>query len=150
MRNTDKDIDFVARGYRRGLFDADAGWRRLGIAPMSIWRRWRAAAIIAGAVALSATAAIVYSEYVADEPSQTPVEAAAPASVMEVVKAIDFENAPLPDVIAAIEETYGVKVGNAPADAENYTLSLHYEGTPADLVAAINEILGTKMTVTER
>lgn len=149
MDRTEKDIDFVARHYRRGLFDADAAWRRLGIAPASMWRRWRAAAIIAVVVALSATAAIVYSEYVAGDAAATPADNVT-TNAMEALKAIDFENAPLTDVIASIEDTYGVKVENAPDDAADYSLSLHYEGTPADLITVINEILGTQMTVTER
>ena len=64
MTDNDNNIRFVVRHYRKGLFSADAAWRRLGIAPsMSIWRRYRVAAVLAGAIALSAAAAIIYHQY---------------------------------------------------------------------------------------
>ncbi len=92
---------------------------------------------------------ILYREYrLNDIPQQTvPVET---VSQLAEVKVIDFENAPLPDVIKRIESVYGVKVEDVPASPEGYVLSLHYEGTPTDLISVINDILETKMTVTEK
>lgn len=144
-----KEVDFIARRYRTGRFVPDAGWRRLGIAPVSLWRRYRVAAAVAATVILSASAAILYREYrLNDIPQQTaPVET---VSSLAEVKVIDFENAPLPDVIKKIESVYGVKVEGVPASPEEYVLSLHYEGTPTDLISVINDILETKMTVTEK
>lgn len=100
-------------------------------------------------VILSASAAILYREYrLNDIPQQTaPVET---VSSLAEVKVIDFENAPLPDVIKKIESVYGVKVEGVPASPEEYVLSLHYEGTPTDLISVINDILDTQMTVTEK
>ena len=66
-----------------------------------------------------------------------------------VVRAIDFDDTPLPVVVARIREVYGVDVAGMPADAAKYRLTLHYEGNVADLVESINEILGTQMTVEE-
>ena len=60
---------------------------------------------------------------------------------------IDFENATLPAVVAKIKEVYGVEVVNLPESADEYKLSLHYEGTAADLVDTINETLGTDIKV---
>lgn len=147
MKN--KEVDFIARRYKRGRFSPDAGWHRLGIASVSIWRRYRVAAAVAATVILSATATILYREYrLNDIPQQTvPVET---VSQLAEVKVIDFENAPLPDVIKRIESVYGVKVEDVPASHEGYVLSLHYEGTPTDLISVINDILETKMTVTEK
>lgn len=147
MKN--KEVDFIARRYKKGRFSPDAGWRRLGIAPVSLWRRYRVAAAVAATVILSATAAIVYKEYRLDEvPQQTaPVKNTSP--LMDV-KVIDFENAPLPDVVKKIESVYGVKVEGVPASPEEYVLSLHYEGTPTDLISVINDILETGMTVSEK
>lgn len=143
-------MDFVARHYREGRFDVSAGWRRLGIAPVySAWRRFRVAAAVAAAVILSATAVVVYRHYDMEESSRQ-TEAAQPVSPMAAVRVIDFEDAPLPEVVGSIESLYGVKVGNLPDSPEEYTLSLHYEGTPADLLGTINEILGTRMTVEEK
>ena len=69
---------------------------------------------------------------------------------METVRVVDFENAPLPVVVERIREVYGVEVSGLPQDADDYVLSLHYEGTPVDLVDTINDILGTEMTVEEK
>ena len=145
-----KDIDFVARHYSKGRFSAAAGWRRLGIARESVWRRFRIAAAIAGIIVVSATAAVVYRQYhvAADNLPQTVTPAA--VSPLEEVRVIDFDNASLEEVVAKIETVYDVEVSNLPADEERYELSLHYQGTPADLIEVINEILGTEMTVSER
>ena len=66
---------------------------------------------------------------------------------MEPVKVVDFENAPLPVVVERIREVYGVEVDGLPENADDYVLSLHYEGTPVDLVDTINDLLSTEMTV---
>lgn len=144
-----REIDFIARHYRRGLFLPARGWRRLGIGPSAALRRLRVAAAAALVVALSAAAAVFYSDYRAEQP---PVQGndTMTASPLTVVKVIDFENAPLPDVIAEIESVYGVKVENLPERPEEFELSLHYEGTPADLITVINDILGTRLTVAEK
>lgn len=147
MKN--KEVDFIARRYKKGRFSTEAGWRRLGIAPASVWRKYRVAAAVAATVILSATATILYREYRMDDvPQQTiPVKTVSP---LAEVKVIDFENAPLPEVVKKIESVYGVKVEGIPASPEGYELSLHYEGTPTDLISVINDILGTEMSVTEK
>lgn len=148
MKN--QEIDFIAHRYKKGKFSTDAGWRHLGIAPVSIWRRYnRVAAAIAATVILSATATVLYREYGMDNvPQQSiPVETISP---MAKVRVIDFENAPLPEVVKKIETVYSVKVEGIPASTEGYELSLHYEGTPTDLISVINDILGTEMSVTEK
>lgn len=153
----DREVDFIARHYRKGKFSPYAGWRRLGIAPPYKWRRYRVAAAVAATVVLSAAATILYREYQthrvynADDAAQQsePVIPDAVTPLAEV-RVIDFENAHLPDVVEKIESVYGVKVNGIPASPEEYVLSLHYEGTPADLISVINDILGTQMTVAER
>ena len=67
----------------------------------------------------------------------------------KVVRVIDFEEAPLTDVVEKIREVYGVEVVGLPANPGQYTLSLHYEGSAIDLVETINDILDTDMTVIE-
>lgn len=146
-----KEVDFIARRYKKGRFSPDAGWHRLGIAPVSIWRRYRVAAAVAATVILSATATILYREYrLEDVPQQTMPVKTQTISPLAEVKVIDFENAPLPEVVKIIESVYGVMVEGVPASPEEYVLSLHYEGTPTDLISVINEILGTQMTVAEK
>lgn len=146
-----KEVDFIARRYKKGRFSPDAGWHRLGIAPVSLWRRYRVAAAVAATVILSATATILYREYRMDDvPQQTMPVKAQTINPLAEVKVIDFENAPLPEVVKKIESVYGVKVEGVPASPDEYVLSLHYEGTPTDLISVINEILGTQMTVAEK
>ena len=53
-------------------------------------------------------------------------------------------------MVRKIETVYDVKVLNLPDNSSDYELSLHYEGTPTDLIAVINDILGTQMTVAEK
>ena len=145
----DKEIGFVARHYREGLFSVKDGWRRLGLGMSVRMRRYRIAAAVSGVVVLSASAAIIYHEYRAESvPEQT--ETMQTVNPMAEVKVIDFEKAPLPEVIGKIETVYGVWVEGVPESPEHYELSLHYEGTPTDLISTINEILGTQMTVTEK
>lgn len=143
-----KDLDFIARHYRKGRFSADAGWRRLGIAHVPSWRRYRVAAAIAAVVVLTATAGLLYREYSAS--TADSIEEVRTSAPLEAVRVIDFENAPLAEVVKKIESVYGVKVVNLPESTEGYKLSLHYEGNPADLIATINEILGTQMEVVEK
>ncbi|MDE7081882.1 MAG: DUF4974 domain-containing protein [Muribaculaceae bacterium] len=145
-----KDIDFIARRYRKGRFDADTGWSGLGLTPPpSRWKRYRVAAAVAATVVLSATAALIYHTYRAVEMPHHTVQTPAINSLVEV-KVIDFENASLAEVVKRIEEVYNVKVGNLPENDKDYRLSLHFEGTPTDLIDLINDILDTQMTVTER
>lgn len=141
-----REIDFIARHYRKGRFSPDAAWRRLSIAPSAWWRKYRVAAAVAAMVILTATATMFYREYSIDN----VLEEVNQASPLTVVKVIDFENAPLPEVVEKIESVYNVRVGQLPDSPEKYVLTLCYEGTPTDLIAIINEILGTQMTVEEK
>ena len=143
------EIDFVVRHYRENCFRTDKGWGRLGIRGVSHYKKIRAAAAIVIGAVLTASAAILYREYWADgvRVDNTPTEI---TNSLTIVKVIDFEDASLPIVINKIEEVYGVEVDNLPESPEDYTLSLHYEGTPTDLIQTINEILGTQITVNER
>lgn len=144
-----KDIDFVAQHYRQGRFDTGTGWRRLGIAVTPRRHMVRVAAAIAATVILSATAVVLYRGYSAENVEPSTVQTAAVSPLAEV-RVIDFENAPLTEVVDRIEAVYGVRIENLPDNTGDYVLSLHYEGTPADLIAVINDILGTEMTVVEK
>lgn len=144
----DKEIDFIARRYRKGRFSTDSAWGRLAIAPATNRIRFKVAAISA-TILLSATAAIIYREYRVDDMPQQTMPANSQSPLTEV-KVIDFENAPLPEVVKEIESIYDVKVEGVPASPEEYVLSLHYEGTSTDLISTINDILETEMYVIEK
>lgn len=144
-----KDIDFIATHYRKGRFEVGDGWKRLGIGHGYGFRRLYAAAAIGGIIFLSAAAAVVYNKYAHD--SDVNIESGQSQTVtpLYAVKVIDFENAPLSEVVNRIEDVYGVEIVNIPADSGVYNLSLHYEGNAADLVESINDILGIEMTIKE-
>lgn len=146
----EKDIKFIAERYRPDKFAVDRGWNALNIKPSPFIRRVRIAAAIACVAVISATAAALYHHYnPAVPPAHDVVDCAATANRLHEVRVIDFENAPLTTVIARIQEVYGVEIADVPDNADNYMLSLHYEGNAPDLVATINEILETRMKVKE-
>lgn len=146
MEKFDENISFVARHWRPGAFSASAGWRRLGISRAG-WARWRVAASIAAGTVLAASA-IIYNIVTPGTPEPSvPTEnitAPAPSSTHEI-KRIEFDNRPIAVVAAEIEKVYGVKLGNVPDD--DLCLSLSYEGTAADLVDTINDLLGTEIEI---
>lgn len=142
MEKFEKSVEFVACHYRRGAFDTDSALRRMGFRRRStvIMRR---AAIFAGAVAMTASA--LYFGYRTgmkqDTAQPQPVEQQAPQSkAMQVVR-LEFNDVPLSKVTDEICRVYGVTLANLPV--EEYRLTLSYEGNSYDLVATINELLGT-------
>lgn len=145
-----KDIKFIVRHYRKGMFAAEPALRRIKGITTAWWTRSRIAAACIGATILTASAAFfVHQNYFSTYPIE--MEQISPSSIpaAQIVRAIDFEDAPLPVVVAKIKEVYGVDVVNLPADAADYSLSLHYEGSALDLIDTINDILDTEMTIQE-
>lgn len=145
----DKDIDFIAKHYRKGLFSVEPALFKVRGIRKRIWTFPKIAAVSSIIIAVGATAAILItnSYYSQDNETQVPViEKASPALVSRV---IDFDNTPLPMVIDRINKVYDVEVINLPANADEYYLSLHYEGNAKELVETINEILGTEMKIKE-
>lgn len=143
-----KDINFIARHYRSGLFGVEPTLRRIKPMVRRWWTPVRIAAASAAIVVLGATAAVIirHNTSVNDAPAvEHKVEPAEAPQL--VVKVIDFENTPLPVVVKKIHEVYGVEVTGLPDNADDYLLSLHYEGSATDLVDTINEILDLNMKV---
>lgn len=146
----DKDLKFIARHYRKGMFSIEPALRRIKGAKSGWWTRTRIAAACAAAAILTATAAVFVHNHRASviEPGTTTIEQTTiPAA--EIVRVIDFEGAPLTEVVAKIREVYGVEVTDLPSNPDQYELSLHYEGSALDLVETINDILDTDMKVSE-
>ena len=95
---------------------------------------------------MTATAGIfVHDNYFSTSTPETELSESPSAS--EIVRVIDFEEAPLTEVVQKIKDVYGVEVTNLPTDPDQYLLSLHYEGSALDLVDTINDILDIEMTV---
>lgn len=97
---------------------------------------------------LSATATVIVHRYSVKDTAETEIVAAEQEqSPTNVVRAIDFDNAPLTTVVEEIKTVYGVDVANLPPDAGSLYLTLHYEGNAVDLVGQINEILDTSLEI---
>lgn len=145
MENNE-DISFIARHFREGRFSTDKALKLIKSTGTSFWTPIRIAAASAILVALSATAALLIHNTYFNAPGVLPetTEVVAPEAVVHV---IDFENTPLPVVTAKISEVYGVEIVNIPENADDYMLSLHYEGNALDLIDTINVILGTSMEI---
>lgn len=146
----DKDLKFITRHYRKGLFSTGAALRRIKGSNSSWWTRTRIAAACTIAAVVTATAALfIHNQHISGiAPETTSVEqTSVPAT--EIVRVIDFEEAPLTEVVGKIREVYGVDVTDLPPAPDQYTLSLHYEGSAIDLVETINDILDTDMKVIE-
>ena len=145
-----KEIRFIARHYCKGLFAVEPALRRIKGTKATWWGRTRIAAACAVAAILTATAAVlIHNGFISDirpdtrEMENTCIPAAA------IVRVIDFEDAPLTEVVAKIREVYGVDVTGLPDNPDQYSLSLHYEGSALDLIETINDILDTDMKVSE-
>lgn len=144
-----EDIEYIAKRYKKGKFSVEEGWKRLNIKPAFNWRSKIIAASVASVVVLTAAAAVIVYQHSINNQATTnsTTEKTIEIAPEQIVKVIDFENTPLPTVIDKIKDVYGVEVVNIPENAEDYNLSLHYEGNATDLIATINEILDTQMEV---
>ena len=146
----DKDLRFIVRHYRKGMFKTEAALRRVKGAKAVWWTRTRIAAACAVAAIFTATAAVfVYRNNFSDTGPSIPETERQAIPAAEIVRVIDFEEATLTKVVAKIREVYGVEVTGLPADPDRYVLSLHYEGSALDLVETINDILDTDMKVSK-
>ncbi|MDE7024832.1 MAG: DUF4974 domain-containing protein [Paramuribaculum sp.] len=144
-----EEISYIARRYKPGKFSASKGWKRLNIVAPFRWTRMKIAAVVGGTIFLSAAAAVIIHQYSYIQDAENSIVEAPVANPKVIIKVIDFENTPLPDVLSKIKDVYGVEVINLPENPDEYRLSLHYEGNPVDLIETINDILDTKMTVKE-
>lgn len=145
MKNS---LRFVTRFYSPGALRPDESFITEGL---PFWKRHAVAASIIGVALLAAAAASTYLVLNHTQPqpeiqkTETTVSPIEDTSKQDTVKEMKFEDVPLPEVVKAIEKSYGVKVAGKTEGQPNLTLS--YKGTAEDLVAAINDLLGTNLTV---
>ena len=145
----DKDIDFIAKHYRKGLFSVESALIKVRGIRKKIWTFPKIAAVSSIIIAIGATAAILITNSYNSHDVETKgniIEKTSPALVSRI---IDFDDTPLPIVVEKINKVYDVDVINLPVNADDYYLSLHYEGNAKELVETINEILGTEMKIKE-
>lgn len=144
-----KDIDFVAKYYRKGLFNIEPALHRIKDFRKKKRILPKIAAISSIVITIGAAAAILITNSYQTKGirEEVPViEKTAPLSVSHV---IDFDDAPLLTVVDQIKLIYGVDVENIPVNAEELYISIHYEGTAMDLIETLNEILGIDMRIIE-
>lgn len=150
-----KETDFIARHYRHGLFNADRALQALGIRRAGWLHRWHTAAAVAFIAVAGAVAAVVIStrsdqnaapKTEAEKSIDVPAAHQSPSPGAEII-VLDFDDAPLTEIVAQIESSYGVTIQGIPANASEIRLTLHFEGNVDDLIATINAMLDTEMTV---
>lgn len=145
-----KSLQFVTKFYSPGALRPDDSFITEGL---PFLKRHAVAASIIG-VTLLATAAV--STYLALNITHPDVETVAPKTETtalpaeetpktDTVKEMKFEDASLPEVVKAIEEAYGITVEGETECQPRLTLS--YKGTAEELVGAINDLLGTKLSI---
>ena len=148
QKDLDREIGFIAKHYREGLFNADIALRKFKPIIRKIWSWQRIAVASCIIIVLSAGAALLFREtFYTDNPIEIENNQSPVLPLEAISKVIDFEDAPLPTVIDQINLVYNVTIVNIPIKAEDYRLSLHYEGNVVDLIDSINEILGINLEI---
>ena len=147
----EKDIDFIADHYSDDIFSPETGWRKFRSALGLRRRRYGVAAAVAAIIAVTATAAIVgYEHQLKDTVTVKSEVETSGAPEVEETRVLVFDHTRLTDVVETVETEYSVEIGNIPANSDEYELTLRYEGTPLELIEAINEILGIHLTLSEK
>lgn len=146
-----QSLHFVATFWRKDSFSVDNALKRLGIKNTLRNMRRRVATVVAVVAVLGMSAAIYFS-YKESSPQPVPAEKGSPSvlpseSPLQRRVRMEFTDATLDEVVKEIEHAYGVKIENIPD--EEIRLTLCYEGNASDLIATINELLGTHLKIKE-
>ncbi|MDE6339261.1 MAG: DUF4974 domain-containing protein [Muribaculaceae bacterium] len=143
-------VDFTAKYYEHGAFMPDLKFVNTVVFHnrRRIVYRWVAAAV--GLVTISAAAMFISYHYKdADtqilEPAPVEVQLQTHVYSPERVVHLEFNDAPLTEVVSGVENAYNVKLINVPEEELHLTLS--YEGNAEEFVDMINELLGTDIRV---
>lgn len=144
-----KDIDFIARHYRKGLFAIEPALYRIKGVRKKIFTLPKIVAISSFIIAIGATAAILIRNSYNHKERETEAPVIEKKSPMSVSHVLDFNDVPLTTVVQHIKLIYGVEVDNLPKNADELFVTLHYEGMALDLVETLNEILETNMKIRE-
>lgn len=149
-KDLEREIDFILKHYKVGLFNTEKALRKIRPSIRKIWSWQRIAVASCVGIVLVATAAIlVRNSYLYEKETEIETTVSPVVPLESVSKVIDFDDAPLPIVIEQINSIYNVEIENIPEDADDYRLSLHYEGNVKDLLESINEIIGTNLKIKE-
>ena len=144
----DKEFGFVVKYYKEGLFNTEKALRKIRPKIRKVWSLPRLAAASCIIAVIGATAALLIRDNFSEKSVNIENTNEVHYEPLESIsKVIDFDDAPLPVIIEQINIVYDVEIVNIPANADEYRLSLHYEGNVIDLLDTINEILGINLEV---
>lgn len=151
-----ESLDFVSKHYRSDAFNTEQAARNLNIPTyrtMKIRRRWLTVAASVAVILTAAAAAYLMSPSEPGEPldrteTQTQVEKASSETFPETAM-LEFDNAPLSEIVSEIETVYGVKITNLPADTSE-RLTLSQSGTAEELIETLNDLLSSKMQIEKK
>lgn len=147
----DKDIDFIADYYKDDIFSPEKGWRKFMSAIGMRRKRFGIAAALAAIITVTATAAIIsYENHRNEVDAVECISENNDAACVEEPGILSFDHTKLTDVVEIVETKYSVEIGNIPANSDDYELTLRFDGTPSELIEAINEILGLQLTLSEK
>ena len=147
-KDLDREIGFIARHYKAGLFNTEKALRKIRPTIREIWSWQKIAAASCILIVIGATAALLIRDsYNSEKPTEIENTQSPVIPLESISKVIDFDDTPLPVVIEQINLVYDVEIRNIPPEAESYRLSLHYEGNVIDLIDSINEILGINLEI---
>ena len=147
----DKEIDFIADYYNDNIFSPENGWRKFRSAIGLSRKKYGIAAAVAAIIAVSSTAAIIVYEIQSNKTNAVEcVSQKGVAADHGDIRVLAFDHTKLTDVIEIVETEYSVEIGNIPANSNDYELTLRYEGSPSELIEAINEILGIQLTLSDK
>lgn len=146
----ERSLQFVAEHYRKGSFDAKRDWLALGLGRTSWLRRNIAAAAFWGVALVACAGLATWALIPKDSTEKSQVEtveapATQPVAPQKISHRIEFTDATLEEVVAAVNEIYGVTLTNLPETNQRFTLS--YEGTAEDFVQTLNSLLGSSIAI---
>ena len=158
----DKNVDFVTRHYRDGLFDTEKALgslhARIGVGagqPVRPSRKlWSTVAAAAASVAVAFAAGYgIYSVASDSSAPAAPVAPAAPSAPAEApgeapsAHVFVFENTPVEDVLKEIGDYYGCTLSTAPTRRR---LTATFPDDDLDtIISVIESVLDIKISVTE-
>ena len=152
LKIKEESLKFVAGHFKEGALLPREGWRRFKLTHhLSTFGR-KFAAACAVAVVLAASASIYffssYESHTESNENITDIRIDDKKPMDVKISKIQFNNAPLKDVVAEIERVYDVTIKNVPDEEIMVTIS--YEGTASDVVETINDLFNTNLTISSK
>lgn len=146
MKTNENSFNFIVRHYKKGAFAHRKGvWNYTNGFPW--WKRHIVAATISLFIlTISTFAAIYFTSDKPDTPAKQTVEVkrAIPETSLSTPMRIEFEDAPVSEIVKAIEDTYNISIKDVPSTEKKLTIS--FEGDCDDILDMLNQLLDSKMS----